>query len=199
MRLIIATKNEGKLREVKKIIGKLNIPVVSVESLKEKISIRENGKTFLENAKKKALAVSARYVDDLVVSDDSGLCVDFLHGAPGVLSKRFSGRNATDAGNNTKLLRKLKNAAGRKRKAQYYCAVALAKNKRIIKTFNGRLNGFISSVPKGIKGFGYDPVFYLPELRKTAAQIPLKEKNSISHRFKAFKKLKSYLIKHENI
>lgn len=195
MRLIIATKNKSKFKEIKAILKGINITLVSLTQLKKKISIRENGITFLENAFKKARLVSKVYKDDYVVGEDSGLVVDCLEGAPGVFSKRYSGSKATDIKNNRKLLGKLKDVRGKQRRAYFCCCLALAKNGRLIKKFEGKVTGLINYTPEGKGGFGYDPVFYLPRRRKTMAQLLPVEKNKISHRARAFFKLKKYLQK----
>jgi len=196
MRLIIATSNKGKFREIKKILTGLKIKIISLNNLGKNIKIVEDGNSFYENAVRKAMAVSKKYPFDLVAADDSGLEVEYLGGKPGIFSKRYSGKRATDFKNNQKLLKKLKGVKKPARKAKFHCAIALARNKMIINTFEGEITGYISDRPSGHGGFGYDPVFYLPYYKKTMAQIPLKKKNKISHRAKAFRKLKIYLAKY---
>ncbi|UCD15026.1 MAG: RdgB/HAM1 family non-canonical purine NTP pyrophosphatase [Candidatus Omnitrophota bacterium] len=194
MRLIIATKNEGKLREIKKILKKLDVPVISLNQLSRKFRIREDGKTFLENALKKAMPVSKVYRSDYVVAEDSGLEIKYLGAEPGVYSKRYSGRGATDKKNNLKVLKELKGAKKRDRGACFHCCLVLFKDAKLVKSFDGKLRGLINEEMRGSSGFGYDPIFYLSKYRKTVAQLPLEEKNKISHRAKAFKKLRKYLI-----
>ncbi len=196
MRLIIATRNKGKFREIKEILKGIKIKVVSLDDLGENIKTREDGKSFLENAVKKAAAVSRRYPFDLVAADDSGLEVEYLDNRPGVFSKRYSGRGSTDIKNNLKLLKELEGIAWKERKAKFRCVVALAYGKAIIKKFEGKVSGYINDKSLGKRGFGYDPVFYLPFHKKTVAQISLKKKNEISHRARAFRKLKKYLAKY---
>jgi XTP/dITP diphosphohydrolase len=196
-RLIIATSNQGKLREIKELLKGINFPIISLVDLDRVFNIKEDGNVFLENAIKKTIPISAVYPDDLIVGEDSGLEVEALGGAPGVYSKRFSGKGATDFKNNQKLLKALEGLPSKKRKAKYQCWMVLAKNTRIIKIFNGQLPGVIDFTMKGENGFGYDPLFYLPKYKKTAAQLPLVEKNKISHRGKAFSKLKKYLLLHK--
>ncbi|MBU1121810.1 MAG: RdgB/HAM1 family non-canonical purine NTP pyrophosphatase [Candidatus Omnitrophica bacterium] len=193
MKLIIATKNEGKLREIKKIMRGINIPVISLNELDRKFRIKENGKTFLENALKKTIPVSKFYKDDYVVGEDSGLEVGCLGGKPGVYSKRYSGKGATDKKNNLKILKALKGVDSKLRKACFCCWLVLLKDAKLVKTFDGKLSGLISEEIRGNSGFGYDPIFYLSKYRKTVAQITLDKKNSISHRAKAFNKLREYL------
>lgn len=193
MRLIIATKNKGKLREIKKILQGVGIPIISLNQLDRKFNIKENGKTFRANAVKKAIAVSKVYPDDYVVGEDSGLEVQFLGGGPGVYSRRYSGKGSSDKKNNLKILRELQSVDRKNRRACFCCWASLFKNARLVKSFSGKLNGFISDKIRGTAGFGYDPVFYLPKYKKTAAQLPRNEKNKISHRAKAFSKLREYL------
>lgn len=204
MRLIIATENEGKLREIKHLLLGLKITIISLSQLDKKFHIKENGKTFLENAVKKTKPVSLAYKDDLVAGEDSGLEVDFLKGAPGVYSKRYSGKNWTYEKNNLKILKELQGVTRKKRKANFHCCLVLFKAGKLIKRIDGRLNGYISYEPRGSHGFGYDPIFYpvrkklsngvyLPIYKKTVAQLPLSIKNKLSHRAKAFERLKKYL------
>lgn len=196
MRLIIATKNKGKFREIKKILGGLRIKVISLNELDEKISIRENGKTFFENALKKAMAVSKKYPLELIAGEDSGLEVRILDNRPGIFSRRYSGGNSNDKKNNLKILRELEGLKRKDRKACFRCVIALVKGVKPLKKFEGRLPGFIHDRAVGKGGFGYDPVFYLSRYKKTVAQLFLAEKNRISHRAKAFSKLKKFLAKY---
>jgi XTP/dITP diphosphohydrolase len=194
MRLIIATRNKSKLKEIRHLLRGADIRILSLADLKRRVRIVENGKTFAENAAKKAVAVSRVYRNDYVLGEDSGLAVTFLGGLPGVYSKRYASANGDQDKNNQKILRALKGVPRSKRQASFCCHLALARGGRLIREFAGRLWGTISRRPAGEGGFGYDPVFYLPPLGKTVAQLPLEEKNKISHRAKAFKKLKKYLF-----
>ena len=194
MRLIIATRNKGKLREIREILKGIGMPIVCLSQLDKKFRIVENEKTLLGNAKKKALPVSKIYKDDYVLGEDSGLEVEYLNGRPGVYSKRYSGKNATYRSNNLKLLNELEGVPVGKRKASFVCCLALAKNSEVIKICEARLRGRIGAEPQGKNGFGYDPVFFIPKYNKTVAQMPLSLKNKISHRAKAFGKLKKYLV-----
>lgn len=193
MRLIIATKNEGKIREIKALLKGLRTSIFSLNNLNWKITIREEGKTFFENALKKAVVVSKKYPQDLVVGEDSGLEVVYLGNRPGVFSKRYSGKNATDLKNNLKILKELEGVERKHRKAYFRCVVVLVREAKLIKRFEGSLSGFIYDKIAGGYGFGYDPIFYLPKYKKTVAQLPPEEKNKISHRAKAFLKLKKFL------
>lgn len=198
MRLIVATKNKDKFKEIKDILKGLRLQILSLNDLNTNIKIKEDGNTYFENALKKAVAVSKIFKKDLVVADDSGLEVEFLGNKPGVFSKRYAGENASYYENNLKLLKELEGVERKKRKAVFKCVVVLVKNQKLIKKFEGQLKGFISEKMMGKKGFGYDPIFYLPRYKKTVAQIPLREKNKISHRAKAFLALKKYLAKFLN-
>jgi len=193
MRLIVATKNNSKLKEIKKILSGIDIPIVSLANLKKRFHIIENGANFIENASKKAVSVSRIYRRDYVIGEDSGLEVDYLDGKPGIYSKRYSGKKSTDKKNNKKVLTNLKGISGKKRGAAFNCTIALAKSGKVIGCFQGLLRGRISNKEKGNNGFGYDPIFYLNDYKKTVAELPLAKKNIISHRAKAFRKLKAYL------
>lgn len=193
MRLIIATANEDKLKEIKAILKGVKLPIICLNQLDKKFHIKENGKTFLSNAIKKTKPVSLAYPQDLVVGEDSGLSVNFLKGKPGVYSKRYSGKNWTYEKNNLKILKELQDVAWKKRKAHFIACLALMQNGRLIKKIEGRLNGYISYESRGKGGFGYDPILYIPKYRKTVAQLSPATKNKISHRALAFRKLKSYL------
>ena len=194
MRLIIATKNKDKFREIKKILKGLEIELVYLGNFQKQIKIKEDGKSFSDNAFKKALTVSRKYKLDLVVGDDSGLEVPYLDNRPGIFSKRYAGKYADYYDNNIKLLGELDGVFKSKRLAKFCCAVALVRSGKLLKRFDGNMIGFINDKLSGKGGFGYDPLFYLPAYKKTVAQLPLKEKNKISHRAKAFGKLKKFLI-----
>ncbi len=193
MRIIIATKNNSKLKEIKEILAQTGLEIISLTDLEKDFKINENGKTFLENARKKSLPVSKVYRGDYVVGEDSGLKVKYLGQEPGIYSKRYSGRGATDAKNNIKLLEKLKGVAESNRGAEFVCCLSLAVAGKEWANFEGNLEGTISSRPQGENGFGYDPVFYLPSLAKTVAQLSEFEKNKISHRAQAFLRFERFL------
>lgn len=193
MKLIVATKNHDKFREIKKILKGLKAPIISLNDLDRKFHLIENGKTFKENALKKAMPVSLFYKDDYVFGEDSGLTVNYLEGAPGIYARRYSGANATYLSNNQKLLKELSGVPWKRRSATFHCCLVLVKQGKLVKVFEGKLKGWIALLAKGRNGFGYDPVFYLTRYRKTVAQLTLALKNKISHRAKAFGKLKKYL------
>ncbi len=186
--LYLASGNPGKVREFRLAAAARGITVDSVPNFSELPPCVEDGETFEENARKKALHYS-RCTDGLVFSDDSGLCVDALGGAPGVHSARFSGPSATDADNNAKLLRELERAGGRDRSAHYVCIIALARQGKLLGTFEGRADGLILQAPRGEGGFGYDPYFFYPPFNKTFAEITAEEKFAVSHRGAAFRLL----------
>lgn len=193
MRIIVATKNKDKFKEIKEILKGLRVSIVSLNDLEKKFHIIENGKTFQENAFKKALAVSKHYKDSYILGEDSGLEVDYLNGAPGIYAKRYAGPNATYKSNNKKLLRSLEGVPYKKRQAAFRCCLVLVYNQRLVKVFEGKLKGRIHDQARGENGFGYDPVFYLTHYKKTVAQLQASIKNKISHRAKVFKKLRGYL------
>ena len=193
MRLIVATRNQSKLREIRQILNGIDLRIVSLSDLKKKIRIVENGKTFSENAIKKAMAVSKLHRDDCVLGEDSGLEVDYLRGAPGIYSKRYASMSGNQVKNNNKLLKELCGVPALKRGAQFRCTLALACGGKMLTFFEGKLRGRIHGFCCGTNGFGYDPVFYLPAYKKTVAQLKPSEKNKISHRAKAFRKLAKFL------
>ncbi len=189
MRFVLATKNKGKLAEFKKLLDLPEIELLSMDQFPElkHIKIKEDGSTFLENAIKKAKEVS-RLSGIPAIADDSGLVVCALGGRPGVYSARFAGESATDEQNNLKLLEEMKGKPDRR--AAFVCVLAVASPKGKVFTYEGRCDGLITETPLGDKGFGYDPVFYYPPLKKTFAQMDAEEKNRISHRAVAIKKLR---------
>lgn len=194
-KLVVATKNKKKLSEIKAILKGLNLKLLSLDGYKAVPEVVENGKTFQENAIKKAVKL-ARFTGELCLGEDSGLCVDVLDGAPGIYSARFSGKDKNDIKNNLKLLRLLKNVPVVKRKARYVCAVALADQHGLIGVVEGNCSGLIDFEPKGSAGFGYDPLFYIPKYRKTFAQLGEKIKHKMSHRYYALKKAKLIIQKY---
>ncbi len=190
MRFILATKNKGKLEEFKRLLDLPEIELLTMDQIPHlrSISIKEDGNTFLENALKKAKEVS-RLSGIPAIADDSGLVVYALGGKPGVYSARFAGESATDEENNLKLLREMQGKSDRR--AAFVCVIAVASPKGKAFTYEGRCEGFITEAPVGNKGFGYDPVFYYPPLKKTFAQMEPEEKNRVSHRAIAIKKLRN--------
>ncbi|MBI4431522.1 MAG: RdgB/HAM1 family non-canonical purine NTP pyrophosphatase [Candidatus Omnitrophica bacterium] len=193
MRLLIATTNPHKARELKGILS--GIPALHIITPKE-ISglepVEEDGKSLKENAIKKAVSY-ARQSGLMTVADDSGLCVDVLGGAPGVLSARFAGEEQNAHRNCEKLLKVLKGVPREKRSAGFECWIALADPEALIATFSGSVKGIIIEELRGKNGFGYDPLFLYPELNQTFAEIPADLKNRISHRALALVALRKEL------
>jgi len=202
MELVVATKNKKKLEEIKAILKDLNlnpafarkggVKITSLADYPRVPRIIENGKTFQENAIKKAVRI-AHFTQKLTLGEDSGLEVGALTGKPGIYSSRFAGRDKSDFKNNLKVLKLLGDLPLRKRRAGYVCAVALADENGLIKVVEGRCSGLIGFEPKGHFGFGYDPLFIIPQYKKTFAQLGPKIKHKISHRFKALKKAKAII------
>jgi XTP/dITP diphosphohydrolase len=193
-RIVLATNNQHKIREIKDILSGPDIKILTLKDFPGFPLVEETGKTLKENAILKALAIY-RFTRIPSVADDSGLKVDILNGAPGVLSSRFAGEHCSYEDNNRKLLQLMKEVPWEKRGARFVCLVALVKNPSHMTTVKGEVKGIISLKPKGENGFGYDPVFYLPRLDKTFAQLPLGEKNKISHRARAFARAKELIRK----
>ncbi|MFS1513976.1 XTP/dITP diphosphatase [Chengkuizengella sp. SCS-71B] len=193
--VIVATKNQGKVKEFAKLFQKLNKKVRSLADIDQVPEIIEDGISFIENAEKKA-SIIAKYLNTTVIADDSGLCVDQLKGAPGIYSARYAGEHGNDNLNNNKLLNELNNLNiepdenGCLSKAQFVCALVLVNpnSNQVIKV-EGTCEGRIINQPRGECGFGYDPLFYLPQYKKTMAELNVEEKNKISHRANALKKL----------
>ncbi len=190
---VLASQNKHKAKEIKQILGDdFNIITMDEAGL-DNFKIIEDGKTFEENAAKKASQVFQK-LKIPTIADDSGLCVDFLGGRPGIYTARFAGENATDEMNINKLLNELDGAQIKDRGAEFVCAVALIENSaENIKIFKGTCRGYIIEEKRGNNGFGYDPVFYYPEYGATLAELGDDIKNQISHRYKALKAFSDYL------
>lgn len=185
-KFVVATKNKGKLKEIQEILKDMDFEVVSMEEAGVNEDIEEYGSTFEENALIKAKEVHKR-TGELVMADDSGLEVDYLNGAPGIYSSRFAGEGASDEDRNNKLLEMLKDVPFENRKARFVCAIAVVLPDSTYFTVRGTFEGYIAFEPVGTNGFGYDPLFFLPEYNKTAAQLESAQKHEISHRGKALK------------
>ncbi|MEW6186008.1 MAG: XTP/dITP diphosphatase [Thermodesulfobacteriota bacterium] len=193
MILVLATHNEGKKKEIE---TSLNLPFLEIKSLADfpaGLEIIEDGDSFAENALKKARTV-CEYLKMPVLADDSGLMVDVLGGAPGIFSARFSGPRATDQANNEKLLTLLEGVPEDRRTSRFICALVFYAPSGQWRLTEGICQGRIALAPEGDQGFGYDPVFYLPEWGKTMAQLPLEAKNRISHRARALEKMRPHLF-----
>lgn len=191
-KLVVATKNEKKLHELKRYLKGVKAGLISLKDFKSVPRIIENGDTFKKNAIKKALIIS-RFTGGLVLADDSGLAVKVLGWQPGVRSSRFAGPRKSDKENNRKLLNLLKWVPLKKRGAKFVCAVAIADGGRIIKVIEEGCPGLIAFEPAGRYGFGYDPVFLIPKYKKTFGELGLKVKDRMSHRSKALKKAREFL------
>ena len=193
LEIIIATRNRHKFRELATL---LKVPRVRWRSLAEcprAPDVRETGKTFDENAVRKARA-AARTTKHLALADDSGLEVEALGWAPGIRSARFSGRHGDDQASNEKLLRLLSGWDPRKRRARYRCTLALADPAgRVLALTRGTWYGRIAEIPKGHHGFGYDPIFFVPRLGKTVGQLATSVKQRLSHRARAARKMRQVL------
>ena len=192
MKIVFASGNEGKVREIKEMLEGMEIELVSLSNYAHTPEIVEDGKSFLENALKKAKIVSES-TGETVLADDSGLQVDILKGEPGIYSARYAGDEATDEENNNKLLDKLKDIPPQKRSASFFCALVLYNKDGNYDSFEGRWDGQIIDERRGNNGFGYDPIFFVQELKLTAAELPSEIKNKVSHRGQAFAKLKKIL------
>ena len=190
--LVLATGNPGKVAELQQLLRDVSITVVTATALGLHLPADEPYTTFQENAAHKALFV-ARQTPHLVLGEDSGLEVAALDGKPGVLSKRYSGPAGDAQANNAKLLAELKDTAWPQRTARFRCAMALARAGAVQFSANGICEGFIAEQPRGCGGFGYDPLFYLPDEGRTMAELSAEAKNRISHRARALEKARSFI------
>lgn len=195
-RIIFATGNQGKMREIRKILEDLNVEIVSMKEAGIAIDIEENGTTYEENALIKARAVAA-LTGDCVLADDSGLEVDCLGREPGVYSARYMGEDTPYSVKNASLIKRLEGVPDEERTARFVCAIAavLPGGKEL--TVRAAIEGRIGYEEKGSGGFGYDPIFYVPQLQKTTAELTEEEKNQVSHRGQALRLMKEELKKDE--
>lgn len=194
MEIILATNNPHKVREIKRILKIKGLRILSLADFPQKFKIRENGRTFAENAKKKAKVISNK-LKMAAIADDSGLCVAALRGAPGVRSARFVKPPVTADRLCKKLLKVMKNVPGTKRKAVFVCCVAIAHPGGKVRIVEGKCSGRIAEEMRGAGGFGYDPVFIPDGFKRTFAQMTGEQKNRLSHRGRAFAKVKSLLTR----
>ena len=190
MKFILASKNIHKAKEMQSILGSSITLITQDEAGYADIDVVEDGLTFEENAIKKAVTL-ANASGQACIADDSGLCVDALGGKPGVFTARFAGEGATDDENISKLLAELDSVSPEMRTARFVCVIALAVPGKEPVTYRGECEGVILNQKQGSNGFGYDPVFYLPEYGASMAEVSPEVKNSVSHRFNALKKLKA--------
>lgn len=187
--VIIATKNQGKSQEFSQMFKPLGYRVLTLNDFPEMPAVEEDGTSFYENAFIKASKI-AKMLQQVVIADDSGLEVDALNGAPGIYSARYSGANATDASNREKLLEVLKEVPDKQRQAHFICALVIVDPLgKVIKSYEGRVDGFITHEPRGANGFGYDSLFYLPEFEQTTAEMSPEAKDKISHRGQCMQQL----------
>jgi XTP/dITP diphosphohydrolase len=195
-RIIFATGNEGKMKEVRIILADLGLEVLSLKEAGINIDIEENGTTFEENAIIKANAIR-EIANCIVLADDSGLEIDYLDKAPGIYSARYMGEDTSYDIKNNKILELLKDVPNEKRTARFVCAIAAALPNGNVFTTRGTIEGIIGYEIEGENGFGYDPIFYLPEYKCTTAQLSMDKKNELSHRGKALRAMKEILRKEE--
>ncbi len=190
--LLLATSNAGKLREIRHVLAGLDVDLATLAEFAGLAEAVEDGLTFEDNAKKKALHYAA-LTGLWTLADDSGLEVDALGGHPGVNSARFAGPEQDPAANNAKLIAGLRDVPPEKRAARFRCALALADGRRILADASGVIEGLIIDEPRGQNGFGYDPHFLVPDLGLTTAELPPEHKNRISHRGQALRNIRSQL------
>ena len=191
-KIIFATGNEGKMREVRMILGDLGIQVISMKEAGVTAEADENGTTFEENAIIKAKEIMEK-TGEIVLADDSGLEVDALGGEPGIYSARYMGYDTSYHIKNNSLIERLEGKTGEERSARFVCAIAACFPDGRVLTTRGTMEGQIGYEEKGENGFGYDPVFYLPEYQCYSAELSLEEKNKLSHRGKALRLMKERL------
>ncbi|NLW86033.1 MAG: XTP/dITP diphosphatase [Planctomycetes bacterium] len=198
--IVLATRNRGKIKEIRQVLQGMPIAVESLDEYPHVPEPEETGETFAENAAQKAMYY-ARATGKWCLADDSGLVVDALGGRPGVHSARYaaadappgSGREVIDAANNAKLLKALDNVADAQRTARFVCCLALSDGMQVMLETCDSVEGVIARQPSGQGGFGYDPLFHIPTLGKTTAELPPEQKNSLSHRGKALRKFQAML------
>ncbi len=192
--LVIATRNRKKEKELNELLGGSGWEIRSLADWPEVPEVLEDGNTFLENARKKAIEVSTA-TGETALADDSGLAVDALDGAPGIYSARYSateGKLATDQGNIERLLQELKDVPDENRTARFVCAVVIAEKGEVLFETEQTVEGMITHEPRGTGGFGYDPVFFYPPFNATFGEVPIEEKHTVSHRSKALGEVKKW-------
>lgn len=191
--IVFATGNEGKMREIREILKDLGMKVLSMKETGVTIDIVEDGSTFGENAEIKAKAVWKK-TGGIVLADDSGLVVDCLNGEPGIYSARYMGEDTSYVIKNQKILDRAARASGAERSARFVCNIAAVLPDGSILHTEETMEGLLADRPAGVDGFGYDPIFYIPEFSKTAAELTMEQKNKISHRGKALEAMKWKLM-----
>lgn len=193
-KIVFATGNEGKMREIRKILGDMDVEILSMKEADIHADIVEDGRTFEENAVIKAKAVAAQ-TDAIVLADDSGLEIDYLNKEPGIYSARYMGEDTPYAVKNQNLIERLAGVSDENRTARFVCAIAAVMPDGEVITTHGVIEGRIGYEEKGSNGFGYDPIFYVPEYGCSTAQLSEEQKNQISHRGKALEVMKLELKK----
>ena len=193
-KIIFATGNEGKMKEVRMILKDLGLPVLSMKEAGVQADIVEDGTTFEENAKIKAVAVQ-KLTGALVLADDSGLEIDYLNQEPGSYSARYMGEDTPYSVKNANLISRLAGVPDEQRTARFVCAIAAAFPDGEVLTTRGTIEGIIGYEERGENGFGYDPIFYLPEYKKSTAELSPEEKNALSHRGRALRQMEEELRK----
>ncbi|HEX9901515.1 MAG TPA: RdgB/HAM1 family non-canonical purine NTP pyrophosphatase [Acidobacteriota bacterium] len=193
-RILAATTNRGKLREITQVLEGLSVELMTLYDLALDQPAPEEGSTFLDNARQKSLFYS-RSTSHLTLAEDSGLEVDYLGGAPGIYSARFSGPQADDAGNVAKVLGLMHGLPEEKRQARFVCCIVLSRKEKILTEITGTVEGRISLEPRGRNGFGYDPIFFYPPLGRTFAELTPQEKNNVSHRGQALRRMRDFLTR----
>lgn len=198
-RIVFATGNAGKMKEIRMILADIGYEIVSMMEAGIIADIQEDGSTYEENALIKARAVAAKSAGDIVLADDSGLEIDSLGGEPGVYSARYMGEDTSYRVKNANLIERLNGVPDEKRTARFVCAIAAVLPDGRELTTRAAIEGRIGYEEKGSGGFGYDPIFYVPELHKTTAELTGEEKNLVSHRGKALELMKEELKKNEGV
>lgn len=191
-KIIFATGNEGKLKEIKAILSMEGVEILSMKEAGIHTDIEENGTTFEENAIIKAKAIG-ELTGEVVLADDSGLEIDYLNKEPGIYSARYAGEDTPYSIKNQMLLDRLEGVEMEQRTARFVCVIAAALPDGKVITTRGTIEGFIGHAPAGENGFGYDPIFYVPEYRCSTAQLTMEQKNELSHRGKALRAMKEEL------
>ena len=197
-KIVFATGNAGKVKEIQMILADMGMEVLSMKEAGISIDIEENGKTYEENAMIKASAVAA-CTDAIVMADDSGLEIDYLNKEPGIYSARYLGEDTPYSVKNANLIERLAGVPDEKRTARFVCAIAAVLPDGTELTTRATIEGRIDYEEKGSNGFGYDPIFYVPQFGKTTAELTEEQKNQVSHRGKALELMKEELRKYENI
>ena len=193
-RIIFATGNAGKMKEIREILGDMDAEILSMKEAGIQTDIVENGTTFEENARIKAKAV-AQFTKDIVLADDSGLEIDYLNKEPGVYSARYMGEDTSYRIKNQNLIERLEGVPDEQRTARFVCAIAAVLPDGRVVTTRGVIEGKIGYEERGTNGFGYDPIFYLPDMSRSTAELTPEEKNAVSHRGNALRLMKEELQK----